>query len=739
VNYSEFLKTKQVMYSSSGIEAGAIGEKLFPFQRDLVRWALRKGRAAIFAGTGLGKTLMQLEWAKHIHRHTGGNALILAPLAVSSQTVREGAKFGIGVHLCRRQADAAPGINITNYEMLQHFDAGEFAGVVLDESSILKSYSGKVRTEIINTFERTPYKLACTATPAPNDHMELGNHSEFLGVMTRMEMLSMFFVHDGGDTSKWRLKGHAVEKFWEWVASWAAMLQKPSDLGYDDDGFILPPLNIHQINIEIDRPMEGHLFTIEARTLEEQRKSKKESLPERVRACAELVNQHPDEQWLIWCHTNDESEQIARAIPGAVEIRGSHSPEHKEQAMIDFTAGKIRKLDTKPSIAGFGMNWQHINKVIFAGLDHSFESWYQAIRRCWRFGQARPVDVYLISTTAEGAIATNIRRKEAEFEAMLSGMIAATQEITKENVKGTERFVSLYSTETKRGKGWQLHLGDSVEVIKQIPDNSIHYSVFSPPFASLYVYSNSERDMGNVKNEREFLDHFKFLVKDLFRVTMPGRLLSFHCMNLPTTKQFHGYIGIYDFRGDLIRMFIEAGFIYHSEVCIWKDPVIAMQRTKALGLLHKQVKKDSAMSRQGIPDYLVTMRKPGENPERIEHTGEEFPVDLWQRYASPIWMDINPSNTLQKESAREHADERHICPLQLDVIERALQIWTNPGDVVLDPFAGIGSTGYTAIKMDRQFVGIELKRSYYDQACLNLRQAEINRGQNNLFVDLMEA
>jgi len=290
-----------------------------------------------------------------------------------------------------------------------------------------------------------------------------------------------------------------------------------------------------------------------------------------------------------------------------------------------------------------------------------------------------------------------------------------------------------------------MYHGDSVEVIKGIPDNSLHFSIFSPPFASLYTYSNSERDMGNCRNDAGFMQHFgKFLVPDLFRATMPGRLCSFHCMNLPQSKQRDGEIGLKDFRGDLIRCFIAAGWIYHSEVVIWKDPVTAMQRTKALGLLHKQIKKDSCMSRQGIPDYLVTMRKPGENPERVEgefetYVGDEdvmnnrnggngdatrFSIDIWQRYASPVWMDINPSDTLQKESAREHNDERHICPLQLQVIERAIDMWSNPGDVVLSPFAGIGSEGYQAVKMGRKFIGIELKESYYKQACLNLKNAE---------------
>jgi len=273
---------------------------------------------------------------------------------------------------------------------------------------------------------------------------------------------------------------------------------------------------------------------------------------------------------------------------------------------------------------------------------------------------------------------------------------------------------------------WALYLGDCVEVVSALPSESVHYTIFSPPFASLYTYSDSPRDMGNVKDGDEFAQHFGFLIPELLRVTKPGRLLSFHCMNMPTSKARDGIIGLRDFRGELIRAFVDAGFVYHSEVVIWKDPVTAMQRTKALGLLHKQLKKDSCMSRQGIPDYLVTMRRPGDNPERVTHTNESFPVGKWQRYASPVWMDVNPSRTLQYRSAREHNDERHICPLQLDVIERAVELWTNPGDIVLSPFAGIGSEGYVSIQKGRRFVGVELKPSYFKQAAANLKAAESN-------------
>jgi hypothetical protein len=367
--------------------------------------------------------------------------------------------------------------------------------------------------------------------------------------------------------------------------------------------------------------------------------------------------------------------------------------------------------------------------MVFVGLSDSFEDYYQAVRRCWRFGQQDEVSVYVVTSQLEGPVVENIKRKEADFKTMQENMIAKTQELTKANIREVPSFRSQYSTDVKTGKDWTLHLGDCCEIIKAVPDESVHFSIFSPPFSSLYVYSDSERDMGNCTTDKQFYDHMGFLATELFRTLKPGRNLSFHCMNLPMTKERDGVIGIRDFRGDLIRIFQAAGFIYHSEVTIWKNPVTAMQRTKAIGLLHKQLKKDSCISRQGIPDYLVTMRKPGVNPEPCTKTNESFPVSEWQEYASPVWMDIKEGQTLQRKSARAQEDERHICPLQLPVIERALRLWTNEGDLVLSPFAGIGSEGYVSLQMHRRFVGIELKPSYFEQAVLNLQAIETETQQ----------
>lgn len=730
MTYEEFIRNKAWADVASGFEPQALAGHLFDFQRTMVRWACQRGRAALFADTGLGKTAMQVEWARQVREHTGGSVLILAPLCVAQQTVEEAAKFGVEAVYTRTQP-SEQGIYITNYEMLDRMEPEAFAGVVLDESSILKAHDSKTRQALIAAFRETPYRLSCTATPSPNDHMELGNQAEFLGVMTQAEMLAMFFTHDGGDTSKWRLKGHGKSRFWEWLSTWAVCVRNPADLGFDGERYVLPALHIHEHLIESDEFVpEGQLFATVAQTLSERREAKRKSLEDRVARAAELVNAS-SEPWIVWCHLNDESSALAKAIPDAVEVTGSMSADEKERRIMSFTHGEARVIVTKPSIAGFGLNWQHCRNMAFVGLDDSFESYYQAVRRCYRFGQARPVHVHLIASEAEGAIKANLERKQAQADEMAQAMVEHMRELTQQQIKGATMEKAEYVRDVAQGEGWTLHMGDCVEVVGELASDSIGYSIFSPPFASLYTYSNSDRDMGNCRDYAEFYEHFRFLVRELYRVTMPGRLLSFHCMNLQTSKFRDGVIGLHDFRGELVRLFQAEGWIFHSEVCIWKDPVTAMQRTKALGLLHKTIRTDSSMSRQGIPDYLVTMRKPGKNPEPIAHTHEEFPVELWQRYASPVWMDINPSRTLQYQTARENDDERHICPLQLDVIERGLQLWSNPGDLVLSPFAGIGSEGYCAIKMGRRFVGAELKRSYWELARRNLEQA--SKEQIDLF------
>jgi len=719
-DYRAFLSSKARMHAFNGIdvEPGRLHSSLFDWQARIVSWALRKGQACMFEDCGLGKTFQQLAWAHHVP----GDVLLVAPLAVAEQTKSEADRWGYSAQVSRDGTKSAR-ITITNYEQIQKFDLGDFSGLVLDESSILKSHTGSTRNAIIEASARVPFRLACTATPAPNDYMELGNHSEFVGALSRVEMLSTYFVHDGGDTSKWRLKGHAVEDFWAWLATWAVMLRTPADIGGDREGFDLPPLDVHERIIESGIQSDGELFALPARSLNEQRRARKVTAASRISAVAELVNGTPG-SWVIWCELNAEGDALTKAIDGAIQVAGADAPEVKSERLGMFASGTARVLVTKPKIAGFGMNWQHCHQMAFVGLSHSWEQYYQAIRRCWRFGQRSAVDVFVFSTDVEIAVLENIKRKQEQADDMAAQMVEMMSETMNDEINGESLVTDTpYDRDVMSGEDWTMYHADCVEVTAALPDDSLHYTVFSPPFASLYTYSASDRDMGNCANQAEFFVHFDYLIGELYRATMPGRLLSFHCMNLPTSKTKHGVIGLSDFRGELIRRFVNAGWVFHSEVVIWKDPVTAMQRTKALGLLHKQIKKDSCMSRQGIPDYLVTMRKPGDNPERVSHTNESFPVSMWQRYASPVWHDIKPNDTLQYRSAREHEDERHICPLQLGVIRRALMLWSNPGDTVYSPFAGIGSEGYVALQEGRRFIGAELKSSYFGQACRNLDNA----------------
>lgn len=443
MQYTDFLQAKAITAPMTGlVDIPELCHSLFPFQRDIVAWALKRGRAAIWADCGLGKTAMQLEWARHIP----GRVLVLTPLAVAQQTVAEGKKFGIECVYAREDNDAD--IVVTNYEMLRHFDPSEFMGVVLDESSILKSYDGKTRTQIIESFQQTPFRLACTATPSPNDMMELGNHAEFLGVMSRTEMLATFFVHDGGDTSQWRLKGHAERDFWRWLCSYAVSVRKPSDLGHCDDGFALPELVMHDVTVRVQDNTQGMLFPMEASTLQERLRARRDSTQDRVAHCAAIVNAS-DEAFICWCNLNSESEALTAAIPGAVEIRGSDKPEQKEQRLRDFSEGRIRVLVTKPSIAGYGLNWQHCHNVCFVGLSDSYEDFYQAVRRCWRFGQKQAVNVYVVTAETEGAVVSNIRRKEAQASILSESMVEHMRELMQQALHGAVRTKDAYEPQQR--------------------------------------------------------------------------------------------------------------------------------------------------------------------------------------------------------------------------------------------------------------------------------------------------
>ena len=719
-DYLKFLEGKQKTHVLSGFDVNEneLNGYMFPFQKFIVKRSLKAGKYAIFADCGLGKTLMQLEWANQVMKQTNKPVLILAPLAVTGQTIQEGQKFGIEVikwlpeYFNWHKIDK--GIYVTNYEQLEKINTKDFAGVVLDESSILKNFEGQTKKLIIESFADTPYKLACTATPSPNDPMELGNHAEFLGVMSRNEMLAMYFVHDGGETAKWRLKGHATKLFYQFVGSWAIMLNKPHDIGFEMEGYHLPCLNLLERQIITPKRDNGSLFNdaiISATNFNQELRLTK---VERLDEAAKIVNDS-DENFIIWIKQNEEGEALKKLILGAVEVKGSDSPEYKEKMLLGFANNEYRVLITKTKIAQFGLNYQNCRNQIFASLDFSFEGLYQAIRRSYRFGQKNEVNIYLITTDTMANVKQSIDIKQKQFEIMQDEMSKAVNA----NISCKLMASADYDTEEVKNDQYFIKRGDCVQLIKDVKDESIGLSVFSPPFAELYTYSSHLEDMGNSKDYNEFLTQFGFLIKELHRVMMQGRNVAVHCMDLPIQKGKEGFIGLRDFSGMILKAFEEAGFIYHSRVTIWKDPVVEMQRTKALGLLHKQVKKDSTMSRVGIPDYVMIFRKDGERVNPVTNT--DIPVDLWQKYASPVWMDIDYGNTLQGYmNGRDDNDEKHICPLQLDTIERLIHLYSNKGDTVFTPFMGIGSEVFQAVKMDRYGIGFELKESYFDLAKSNL-------------------
>jgi DNA modification methylase len=923
MEYTEFLKLKIRAFEASGFEVdeNILNPMLKPFQKWCVRTALKKGRYAFFEDCGLGKTCQQLEWAKHVLIQTGKSVLILAPLAVSAQTIQEGIKFGIPVY---RFNDVPYNerhfIVIANYEQLDNIDCSVFGGVVLDESSILKNYEGSIRNQLIEYFKDTPYKLCCTATPSPNDPMELGNHSEFLNIMGRNEMLSMHFVHDGGETAKWRLKGHSVDRFWQWVSTWAVMLSKPADIGFSNEGYELPPLNYIEHTITTPKRNNGQLFNDAEISATNHNRALRDTMFERMTKVSEIVSKNTNEDWIIWVKLNDEEKLLKQLIPNSVVVTGSDTNQQKEDAILWFTKekclchthqkkrkntasnGKLKtrigeqnnqqkgseidekqthngtknekniidnttqliktkqksiekKIQTteiykeesttnqititeknaknlhwsiekitpnstlethskqitvspskiidsyfrnrtinapsakeiqpslqankdytlttaipqgklgdycvstairqsessmitsncydeqyctckanstgkiiisKTSILGFGVNAQNCHNQIFASLDFSFEGLYQSIRRSYRFGQTKEVNIHIITTDTMRNVIASIQHKQKQFEEMQNQMQRNMNECFSYEVSKAfdikDRVV--------KSESFTLMRGDCVEKIKSIESESVGFSIFSPPFAELYTYSDALEDMGNSTDYKQFLIAFKFLVEELFRVMYSGRNVAVHCMDLPIQKGKEGYIGLRDFSNMIRETFEKSGFIYHSRVTIWKDPVIEMQRTKALGLLHKQVKKDAAMSRVGLPDYLLVFRKPGEHQHPVTCN---IPVDLWQKYASPVWYDINYSNTLNLKGARDEKDEKHICPLQLETIERAIHLWSNEGDTVFTPFLGIGSEVFKAVQMKRYGIGIELKQSYFNVAVKNCKEAEYQKDVPKLF------
>lgn len=975
MDYNTFLQSKKINAESIGfsIPTDSIHPLLFDWQRDIVRWALLKGRAALFEECGLGKTLQQLEWAKHVAAYTKGKVLIFAPLAVAHQTVAEGLKIDLPVKYCRSQeaANECPEqVIITNYDMAKHFDMRFFQGVVSDESSILKSFTGKTKRMLLDMCKDVPYRLCCTATPAPNDHLEFGNHAEFLGLMDSNKMISRWFINDTMAAGSYRLKHHAEKDFWRWMTTWAVCISKPSDLGdqYQDNGFLLPPLVFHENTVKVDHTRafeKGQLFIMESISATDMWREKRLTSEARCQKALDIVNENgADDTWIIWCDTNDEADRLVKLFPNAVEVSGNDSIENKEEAVkwfcgeicncqltnnkkrdklaacgnqnmrsedernitltqrngkrenprgdleikteniCEITTSPIGKngssiknkqetketqddendtptktntelpqkivqrngeeiiqkrhlhktsnnsdlpqtiteeslnnkmenalfvgkkpqifedtdytltttiepeksegccapiviqesgnseivqndlnkpfctcekktnriLISKSDILGWGLNFQHCSNQIFVGVTYSFEKTYQSLRRSWRFGQKETVNAFMIYAETEGDIIKTLNIKQKKHREMQVKMNEAARMYGLDGILNHKSEIIECREDVTEGKNWKLFLGDSVKRIKEIPDNSVDLAIFSPPFSQIYVYTDVPQDMGNNEDDDAFFQHFNFLIPELWRITKPGRLCVVHCKDLPLYMNRDGAAGLRDFPGAIIREFESERFgsdfcrwTFHSRVTIWKDPVIEMQRTKNHGLLWSNMTKRGEVTRQGMADYLIVFRKwldlndmPQEQVQVDFHSGDElteyvgdekpekfdsdrdYSIQTWQKYASPVWFDINQTRVLNARAARDSDEEKHICPLQLDVIARCVQLWTNKGDTVFSPFAGIGSEGYESLRFGRKFVGIELKEQYWQTAINNLTNMENSLSQPTFF-DYLES
>lgn len=737
-NYLEFLDSKKLTTDACGKEAGDIHPVLFDFQAAIVRWAVKRGRAAIFADVGLGKTLMQLEWA----RQMGETTLILAPLAVAQQTVemaRE--KLAMDVRYVRSQADVKPDecrIYTANYEMLDAFDGNAFGAVILDESSILKNFSGVTKKRLVKMFKDTPYKLACTATPAPNDLLEIGNHAEFLGVMSSRIMTSIFFTHDsqsGKDGTKYRLKKHAIKQFYQWLASWAVALKKPSDVGpYDDRAYQLPPLDIEVITVDADYTPAGMLkgFGVGSISAVDAKKIRRQTVQERVETAAALVNISP-EQHVIWTGLNDEASTLRSLIVDSINVHGSLSLNDKVEGIQSFISGQTRNLITKTKIAGMGINMQHCHRMDFLGIDFSWEGFYQAIGRVHRFGQTNPVKVRVFISEQELPVYQTIERKGREAKKMTDELINASRDIMTENISGKQAAEWHYredSVTADSGK-WTMWLGDSCQRMPDIPDNSVGLSVYSPPFGqTIFIYSATERDLGNSRTTDEFMQHYRFIIDDLLRITMPGRMSCVHIQDTKLYANRDGARGIQPLSDMIVEEHLKAGWIYRGRVTIDKNPQIVATRNHDNDLLFVTGQRDATDLAPMNTDYLLLFKKPGDNPVPVTpYQNGEMSEDDWILWARACWYSIRETNVLNVNVARANEDERHLCPLQLDLIERCIKMWSNPGELVFSPFGGIGSEIYEAIKWRRRGLAIELKPEYFKVACQNLREAEMKFGR----------
>lgn len=742
-DYQDFLKGKQLFAAPTGIDVPpeVLHKSLKPHQRHSGVWALKQGRAAILFHMGLGKTRVGIEYGRVlINAHLqlkGFRVLVICPLAVVDEWLEEGRAINYLPKYAPDQSviKRSRGIWLTNFERADRFDASQFDAVVIDEASVLKSLDSKTRLGLTKQWRKTKYKLLLTATPSPNDVKELVNYSEFLGIMSRKEVFATFFINETGKGKGGkpklvtRLKHHAVEPFYQWLSSWAIAARKPSDLGFDDTGYDLPPLNIMEHEIESGWVNKGQLIYTGLSGVTERASLYKATQELRVQKTLELVQSH-NEQAILWHLGNNEGYLLRDALGAdCVLVEGKMSAEAKAEAFKRFKRGDVRILVTKPSIGGFGVNFQNSHRGVWVGINDSFESWYQAVGRQHRFKQEHPVQVDVILADAQRPVWENVLRKKDEHENMIAQLVT--------HMGGTaqlNRQRGDYQTDVATGENWKLYQGDSCDPsgpMSQIEDNSIGLSVHSPPFVNRYAYTATERDLGNSRDMSEFMEHYRYQIRELLRITMNGRSACVHVQNVRTTKRdTDTHPGLLDFRGAVIQAFVAEGWVWVHEVTVDKNAQAQAKRKHHQGLLYKTKNTDSSKLAGALADYLLVFRKPGDNPEPIDC---DVPDDVWNWWARPVWYDISEIDVLDTQVAAADDDEMHLCPLQKPFIERCIRLWSNKGDLVLDPFNGISSTGWVAIKHGRKYVGIELKPNYFATGVKNLIEVEREMRQVDLF------
>lgn len=765
MGYEQIIEAKKVKVQKRGFIANLTDYPyLFKFQSQSVIEALENGRYALFEGCGLGKTYQQLVWADQVVKYTNMPVILLAPLAVVAQTLQKAKEIGIDLHEFEQGITLTATSYIINYDQLHNIPCSEFAGVVLDESSILKNFTGKTKKELILAFKDTRFKLCCTATPAPNDLNEIGNQSEFLGVLDAQDMRAKWFVRDEG-MNNYRLKGHAKKDFYSWMRTWCKMFNHPRDLGteYDMPGYDLPKVNYHNVEIKVAvRENSTKLFNeghVNATSFHREVKS---TMKHRLEEVANIVN-GSTESFIIWIEQNAEGELLRSLIPGAIEVKGSDAANVKKENLIGFAENKFRVLITKGEIAGMGMNYQNSHNMIFANPSFSFELIYQCMCRQVRFGQDKEVNIYMVQTDTMENVTANYKLKEANFYDMLWQM---------NRDMNCQAYGLIEDYEFKEIKTPDYHImkGDSGFELRRVASNSVDFGIWSPPFSSLFTYSNYIHDLGNNLSHADFFEQYKYILKELYRALKPGRLVACHTKDLGVYQNSSGYTGIYDFTREHTAAMEAAGFKLHSKICIWTDPVLEMQRTKTSRLLYKNVTTDSTISGVGMAEYMTIFKKwEGEKTDWNPVTNlnrTNFDLDTWQEWASPVyreslfnyeksdlvaalltmkaenwklkngandglpqswyddvWFDIKRTDVLNGKEGTAQGDEKHIAPLQLEVIRRCVNMWTNKGETVITPFLGIGSEAYVSIMEGRKAIGCELKDSYFEVAAKNIRKA----------------